>query len=74
VVRSFPTPLLPDVTFPVPAVHHALDSVFQVGDVEVDQQTDVFLTEAQIRKQLGLVDGMDGFDTLDLDYDEVFHE
>jgi hypothetical protein len=44
-----------------------------VGDVEVNQQADVFLAEAQIREQLGLVDGVDGLDALDLDDDQVFY-
>jgi len=72
-LKIFFTILSKPSPFPIPAVHHALDAVFQVGDVEVNQQADVFLAEAQIREQLGLVDGVDGLDALDLDDDQVFY-
>jgi len=43
------------------------DPVPQVLDVEVDEQSDAFPTEFQVREQLRLVNGKNRFDRFDLD-------
>jgi hypothetical protein len=35
---------------PVPTIDHALDAISEAGDVEIDEQADVFSAEAQIRQ------------------------
>jgi hypothetical protein len=47
---------------PVFAVHHALDAIAQVKDVEVNQQADAHAAEAHIGEKLSLVDRMNGID------------
>ena len=42
--------------------------------MEIDQQTYVAAAQADVGKQLRLVDGINGFDALDFDDDEVFDD
>jgi hypothetical protein len=43
-----------------------------MGNVEIDQETDLATTQLQIRKQLGSVERQQFFNCLDLDNDAVF--
>jgi len=60
--------------FPAVPVDHALDSVPQVGDVKVNQQTDSDAAQSHIRQKLRLVDGMNRLDTLHFDDHELFDD
>jgi hypothetical protein len=50
----------------------ACDAVFQESDVEVDKETDLEAGELQVAEELGLVDGNDLVDGLQLNGDGVF--
>jgi hypothetical protein len=57
---------------PAVAIDHALYSVAEMENIEVDQQAHTNPAEAQIREQLGFVDRMDGLGRFHLDYDATF--
>ncbi len=59
---------------PIVAVHHTLDSVTQVGYVEVDEKTYPDSAQPQIRKKLGMVDRMDCFDRLHFYDYQIFYQ
>ena len=48
---------------PVP-LYKSLDAVFQMDNIEVYKQSDGFTTELEVRKNLGVMDGRDGFDRM----------
>jgi len=54
------------------AIHKAPDAIFEVNNIEVYKQAQGFTTEFQVRKELGLMNGRDSFDRLDLDCHQVF--
>ena len=56
---------------PFGAIYHSLDSISQMGYMEVNQQTYVASAQPNVREQLRLVNRIDGFDTLDLDHDRT---
>jgi hypothetical protein len=59
---------------PVFAVDHPLDSIFQVKDVEVDQETDTDSAETHVGEKLGFMDGMDRVHSFHFDYDSGFYQ
>lgn len=59
------------VFLPVIPIHHSLDPILQMLNMEIDQQANLSSTQAHVRQQLSLMYGIDCFDTLDLDYDAV---
>src|SRR5581483_10084209 len=63
-VLAMEHPLKPETTggtrtisVPSGSVHETLDAVFQMDNVEVYKQSDVFTTELEVRKYLRAVDG-----------------
>ena len=52
-------------------VDHALDSVFELDDVKVDQQSDLDIQQSEMRQQLREVHRVECFFTLDLNYDHA---
>jgi len=56
--------------FPVFAVDHAFDSVSQLGDMEVNEQSDSDTAQPHVRHQLRLMNRMDRLDAFHLDNDE----
>jgi hypothetical protein len=46
----------------------------QVGDIEIDQQTNAAATQFQVSEQLGLMERKELGDTLQFHYYEVFNE
>jgi hypothetical protein len=54
--------------------HDALYSVLQDWNIEVDQQADLFPGQPQVAENLGLKDGVQSIDRLQLDNDLVFYQ
>ena len=54
---------------PFVAIYHSLDSISQMGYMEVNEQANVASAQPNVREQLRLVNWVDGFYTLDLDHD-----
>jgi hypothetical protein len=63
-----------ELPFPIPSVDHAFNAIFQVGDVEIDQQPNAFPAEAEIRQKLSLMDRVDAIYALDLNNHQIFDE
>jgi hypothetical protein len=51
-----------ELLFPVLTIDHAFDSISQVRDVEVDQQSDADATQAHVREKLSLMHRMNYLD------------
>jgi hypothetical protein len=62
---------LPPFSF---SVHPTNDAIDQTGHVEIDQQTDLGVTQFQVGNQLGFVDGKDFLDSLQFDNHGILHE
>jgi hypothetical protein len=63
-----------ELSLPISSVNHALDAVLQAGNVKIDEQADVLPAEAQVRKQLCFMDGMDCLHTLDLYNHQILNQ
>jgi hypothetical protein len=50
------------------AIYHSLDSISPMGYMEVNEQANVASAQPNVREQLRLVNRVDPFHTLDLDY------
>lgn len=50
-------------------IYHALDSISQMGYMEVNEQANVASARPNVREQFRLVNRVDGFYALDLDHD-----
>jgi hypothetical protein len=55
-------------------IHDSLDTLPQMGNVEVDQKAHRAAAQLQIRDQPGRVEGQQLFNRLDLDDDAVFDQ
>ena len=51
---------------PRSAIHKALDSVFQVDHIEIDEQSERSATKFEVGDDLSLMNGRDGVHGLDL--------
>jgi hypothetical protein len=60
--------------FPAISVDHALDPVPQVGDMEINQQTDSDAAQPHVRQKLRLMDWMNRFNALHFDDHELFDD
>ena len=60
--------------FPLSAIHETPNTVLQVDDVEVDQQSERLAAELQIRDDLRLMDRCDCIDGFDLHDDEALND
>lgn len=63
-----------ELLLPVLSIDHALDSIAQMQDVEIDKQTDADAAQPHVRQKLCLVDRMDCFNTLHFDNNEVLDD
>jgi len=64
-----------DLRFSPPgAVYEAFDPILQMYDVEVDQQSDGFAAQFEIRNNLSLMNRRDRIDRLDFDNHEIFDQ
>ena len=59
---------------PVPTIDHALDSIPQVSDVEVNQQTNSDTAQPHVREKLRLMDGMNCIDALYFDDNHILDD
>jgi hypothetical protein len=59
---------------PAVSVDHALNSVPQVGDVEINQQADSDAAQSQVRQKLRLMNWMDCFDALHFDDNQILDD
>ena len=59
---------------PILTIHHALDSVPEMEDVEVDQQAHTHSAEAQVRQELSLMNWMDCLGGFYLHHYPVLHD
>jgi hypothetical protein len=65
----------PGVEFPASeSVDDALHTLCQIVHIEVDEEADAFLRDAQVGPHLRQVNRHDVFDTLELDHDGIFDE
>lgn len=58
----------------VKLMHHASDIVLELHDIEVDQQSNVFTTELEVRNKLRFVDGQYFLSRLEFNNDAFFHD
>ncbi len=59
---------------PLLAIHHSLDSIAKVKDVEIDQQGHADSAQAPVAKELCLVDGMECVNGFHFDNDSAFDD
>jgi CheY-like chemotaxis protein len=62
------------IFLPRGTVHEAFDSVFEMHDVEADQQANRFPAELEVGNHLRVMHGTDTLNRLNLDNHEVFDE
>ncbi len=59
---------------PPTSIHEALDSVFQVDDIEVDEQSERSAAEFEVGDDLSLMNGRDGVHGLDLHNNNILNQ
>jgi len=62
------------LTIPVLPIHHTLDFVSQVEDVEIDQQAHRYSAQSHVGQELRLINRVDGLDGFHFHYDSVFND
>jgi len=58
---------------PTLPIHHPLDTVPQMSDIEIDQQSDLFTAQPKVRKQLSLMDRVNRFDAIQFNHDKILN-